>query len=399
MARGSADRYFQQDIKDHLKLVPEGIEGQVPYKGPVRDIIHQLVGGVKAAMGYTGSPTHRRACRSARGSSGSPMRASAKATSTTSRSPAKRPIIRRARPMTPAARRPGGDRDSRRGHRLGARRRPAGGHARHPLFQDPPLCRVEGPARGARAGVPRHPRVGRAARQRARGDPRAGRGRTGVVRLFGRAARPGADRRRARAGAQPRLVPDWLEPRTVAAGRRRTNGRRCSNARRSTCGSTPRGPTRDAMLGRFPERRADAAQPVGPAPAARQPGRRPAGLRRRPGRGSGRGQPADRARLRAAGRRTRCSTCAPAPAARRWRWPPRRRGATILATDSNRARLSQLGAARRAGRRDDRNAPAQSAERARRSWPTGRATPTWCWSMRRAAAAAPGGAIPKGAGG
>ncbi|HEU4697100.1 MAG TPA: IMP dehydrogenase [Sphingomicrobium sp.] len=57
MARGSADRYFQQDIKDHLKLVPEGIEGQVPYKGPVRDIIHQMVGGVKAAMGYTGSTT------------------------------------------------------------------------------------------------------------------------------------------------------------------------------------------------------------------------------------------------------------------------------------------------------------------------------------------------------
>ena len=55
MARGSADRYFQQDIRDHLKLVPEWIEGQVPYKGPVREIIHQLVGGVKAAMGYTGS--------------------------------------------------------------------------------------------------------------------------------------------------------------------------------------------------------------------------------------------------------------------------------------------------------------------------------------------------------
>ena len=55
MARGSADRYFQQDIADQLKLVPEGIEGQVPYKGPVRDIVHQLVGGVKAAMGYTGS--------------------------------------------------------------------------------------------------------------------------------------------------------------------------------------------------------------------------------------------------------------------------------------------------------------------------------------------------------
>jgi IMP dehydrogenase len=57
MARGSADRYFQQDIRDQLKLVPEGIEGQVPYKGPVRDIVHQLVGGVKAAMGYTGSRT------------------------------------------------------------------------------------------------------------------------------------------------------------------------------------------------------------------------------------------------------------------------------------------------------------------------------------------------------
>jgi len=57
MARGSADRYFQQDIKDQLKLVPEGIEGQVAYKGPVREVVHQLVGGVRAAMGYTGSPT------------------------------------------------------------------------------------------------------------------------------------------------------------------------------------------------------------------------------------------------------------------------------------------------------------------------------------------------------
>jgi IMP dehydrogenase len=57
MARGSADRYFQQDIKDQLKLVPEGIEGQVPYKGPAKDVIHQLVGGIKAAMGYTGAAT------------------------------------------------------------------------------------------------------------------------------------------------------------------------------------------------------------------------------------------------------------------------------------------------------------------------------------------------------
>ena len=55
MARGSADRYFQQDIKDSLKLVPEGIEGQVPYKGPVGNVVHQLVGGLRAAMGYVGA--------------------------------------------------------------------------------------------------------------------------------------------------------------------------------------------------------------------------------------------------------------------------------------------------------------------------------------------------------
>jgi IMP dehydrogenase len=55
MARGSADRYFQQDIKDTLKLVPEGIEGQVPYKGPVANVLHQLGGGLRAAMGYVGA--------------------------------------------------------------------------------------------------------------------------------------------------------------------------------------------------------------------------------------------------------------------------------------------------------------------------------------------------------
>lgn len=55
MARGSADRYFQQDIKDTLKLVPEGIEGQVPYKGPAGNVMHQLSGGLRAAMGYVGA--------------------------------------------------------------------------------------------------------------------------------------------------------------------------------------------------------------------------------------------------------------------------------------------------------------------------------------------------------
>ena len=103
MARGSADRYFQQDIKDHLKLVPEGIEGQVPYKGPVRDIIHQLVGGVKAAMGYTGSTTIAELQKRARfvritnaGLSESHVH--------DVRSRARRRIIRRGRPVTPAAR-------------------------------------------------------------------------------------------------------------------------------------------------------------------------------------------------------------------------------------------------------------------------------------------------------
>jgi IMP dehydrogenase len=57
MARGSADRYFQQDIKDALKLVPEGVEGQVGYKGPVANVLHQLAGGLRAAMGYAGAKT------------------------------------------------------------------------------------------------------------------------------------------------------------------------------------------------------------------------------------------------------------------------------------------------------------------------------------------------------
>jgi IMP dehydrogenase len=65
MARGSADRYFQAEVKDTLKLVPEGVEGQVPYKGPAAAVVHQIIGGLRAAMGYTGCPTigdfHQRA--------------------------------------------------------------------------------------------------------------------------------------------------------------------------------------------------------------------------------------------------------------------------------------------------------------------------------------------------
>lgn len=57
MARGSADRYFQSEVTDSLKLVPEGIEGQVPYKGPVSSVLHQLAGGLRASMGYVGAAT------------------------------------------------------------------------------------------------------------------------------------------------------------------------------------------------------------------------------------------------------------------------------------------------------------------------------------------------------
>ncbi|MCA0257914.1 MAG: IMP dehydrogenase [Proteobacteria bacterium] len=57
MARGSADRYFQAEVRDTLKLVPEGVEGQVPYKGPVSAVLHQLAGGLRAAMGYVGGAT------------------------------------------------------------------------------------------------------------------------------------------------------------------------------------------------------------------------------------------------------------------------------------------------------------------------------------------------------
>ncbi len=56
MARGSADRYFQQEVNDQMKLVPEGVEGQVPYKGPAGNVLHQLAGGLRASMGYTGAP-------------------------------------------------------------------------------------------------------------------------------------------------------------------------------------------------------------------------------------------------------------------------------------------------------------------------------------------------------
>ena len=84
MARGSADRYFQAEVRDTLKLVPEGIEGQVPYKGPVSGVLHQLAGGLKAAMGYVGGRRSRRVPRARHASCASPTPAFAKAMPTTS---------------------------------------------------------------------------------------------------------------------------------------------------------------------------------------------------------------------------------------------------------------------------------------------------------------------------
>ncbi|MCK5556299.1 MAG: IMP dehydrogenase, partial [Alphaproteobacteria bacterium] len=57
MIKGSADRYFQGTVSESQKLVPEGVEGRVPHKGPIAPVIHQMIGGLRAAMGYTGSKT------------------------------------------------------------------------------------------------------------------------------------------------------------------------------------------------------------------------------------------------------------------------------------------------------------------------------------------------------
>ena len=91
-AHGSSDRYFQDTTTELEKLVPEGIEGRVPYKGSLVSILQQLAGGLRAAMGYTGSRASRR-CARARISCASPARVCARATCTTSRSPKKHRTI------------------------------------------------------------------------------------------------------------------------------------------------------------------------------------------------------------------------------------------------------------------------------------------------------------------
>ena len=86
MQCGSKDRYFQQNNK---KLVPEGVEGRVPYRGPVSDTIYQLMGGLRSGMGYTGCAQYRGAAHEQHSSSASPARVSRRATRTISTSPRK----------------------------------------------------------------------------------------------------------------------------------------------------------------------------------------------------------------------------------------------------------------------------------------------------------------------
>ena len=153
---------------------------------------------------------------------------------------------------------PGGDRDPRRGDCFGARRRAAGRHHRHALFQAAPLCRIEGPARRARTGVPRHPP------HRASGRQAAGRRCSGLAedepalaRALRRAARARAATRRRASCRELGTDSAWLSPRAFAAGDAKTNGRRCWSARRSTCASTLRGhrATRCSEHSRTPSRR------------------------------------------------------------------------------------------------------------------------------------------------
>ena len=301
--------------------------------------------------------------------------------------------------MTPRRAAAGGDRDSRRGDRLGARRRSAGRHDRHALFQAAALCRLEATAGrcaswcSARSGG--RPSDRRAAAPRFSAWPRTSRS---LLDLFGAAARAGAAGRWRSSGAERRIVPRMAGPELSplvgedewpALLERAPLDLRVNAARTS----------RDDVLAQFPGAEPTPLSPWGIRLPPDSASRRSSGLRGGPGRSPGRGQPADRARLRARERRAD-----PRPLRRRGRQGAgARRGGAGRArsspTDSNRARLSKLAAARRAGRGADRDAPAQSAATSWRSSPIGRDRPTSCWSTRRARAAAPGGAIPKDAGG
>ena len=285
---------------------------------------------------------------------------------------------------------------------VGARRRAAGRRHRPALFQDAPLCRVEGPPRGARAGLPRDPPVGRAAGERARGDARRWpRTMPSLAQLFDGSPHGPRRSRGEEAGGPAALLPgmdraancrrwstpdEW--PALARARAARPAGQCRADAAATRWSAAFEGASRRALspwgLRLPPDTRVD------DHPAFAD------GLVEVQDEGSQLIALACAAR----GRACESSTCAPGRAARRWRSPPPRRTREILASDTNRARLSQLAAARRAGRGDDRDAPARCAD-ARLSKLAdldgqGRRRAGRCAVQR---VAGPGGAIPKGAGG
>ena len=299
--------------------------------------------------------------------------------------------------MTPPARVAGGDRAARRDHRRRARERRRGRHADRPLFQDAPLCRLEGPARGPRAGLPRHPPRRRAAGLGPGRDARPCRRGSGPAALFdGSPHGPAAGRRRASRSPRPAIAPAWLlerfDPLVDAdelAGAARARAARPAR-------QPPQGPARRGA-GRAARGRADAALADRAAPARRLPGRADRGLAVGPGRGPGRGQPAHLPRLRggaghAGGRSVRRRRRQDARARRR---DGERRAGSSPATPTAAGSRALPPRARAGRRRDRRDAPARSrAGRPRRS-PTWPARPISCWSTRPARAPAPGGAIPE----
>ena len=265
MARGSADRYFQQDIKDQLKLVPEGVEGRVGYKGPVAQVDPPAGRRAAGRHGLHRQRRHRRTCSATRGSAASPAPACARATCTTWRSAARRrttgrtdgrfhrrlPAILRRRRVTPAARIAAAI------ELLAAverRREPARRCRRQRLLPRPPLHRLGRPPRRVR----RVWRVLRTHRRLAGGwqrpatverpRPRCSSGASAcvaVVRTCWR--RPPAGRRVAAAGGRSYAHPALFR-RPVRAGRldppagaasppRGPHARSSSHARRGAAGS------------------------------------------------------------------------------------------------------------------------------------------------------------------
>ena len=350
MARGSADRYFQQDIKDQLKLVPGGNRGPGAIQGP--GARHRPPAGRRGESGdgLYRLVDHRRAAEAGEVRPDHQCRPVAKAMSTTSRSLARRPIIRRARlddPRRARSRRrsKSSTRSSPRRAKTGRRRtrssRAISSTAAMPARRIGERCAssCSEPSAGRRA-------AGELGARRCLGLPRTSPQLLDFVRT---AARAGAARRRTRPrGRRPRSRLAQARASPLVAPRRMAGA--CSSARRSTCASIRASDSRDDLLAQFPDAVPTPLSPWGlRLPSDSRVDDHPAfdrGLVEVQDEGSQLIALACEPQTASAS-----STFAPGPAARRWRSLRLRPGATILATDSNRARLSKLRTARRAGRR------------------------------------------------